>query len=271
VFQAIYLQNLDIRKVINSNIKVWVFENRKKSEKDQGPHVSLRHCLNGARSLASHTCNSYSAMRQWLKRCHGRRPRAMPRVPLSLFACCSGGLPSHSDSSSRHLTRSNSSTTDALPWRHRPLPRCLRPPTRSIDATPMTARVSTTFLNREPPTSTTGRRPSPLFPSGQAMPPWKLPSGEPPPSPVTKLGPPPDRPSLRPTAPPHCAAAHRNRCRRRASWRFPCLSLRPKGPVGWAVMAGKACGAVGLAHSNNANSYFPFRFIQFQFNSNPNL
>jgi hypothetical protein len=147
----------------------------------------------------------------------------------------------------------------------------LQPPTRSVNTTPTTARVLTTFPNREPPTSTTRRRPSPPFPSGQATPPWKPPSSEPPPSPVTKSGPPPHGPSLRPTTSPHRAAARRNQCRRRAPWGFPCLGLGPKGPVGWAVMAGTACGQVGLAHSNSAISYLPFGFIQFQFNSNPKL
>jgi hypothetical protein len=42
----------------------------------------------------------------------------------------------------------------------------LWPPAHSVDAAPMTARVLTTFPSREPPTSTTGRRPSPSFPSG---------------------------------------------------------------------------------------------------------
>jgi hypothetical protein len=41
-------------------------------------------------------------------------------------------------------------------------------PFRSIDATPTTARVSTTILNREPLTTTIGHRPSPPFPSGRA-------------------------------------------------------------------------------------------------------
>jgi hypothetical protein len=117
----------------------------------------------------------------------------------------------------------------------------LQPPTRSIDAAPSTARVPTTFLSHEPPTSTTGRHPSPSFPSGRATPLRTLPSSEPPLSPVAKSSPPPHRPSRPPTAPPHCVAAHRNRRRRRAP-RLPSFDLGPKGAVGWArkVMAKRA-------------------------------
>jgi hypothetical protein len=112
----------------------------------------------------------------------------------------------------------------------------LRPPMRSIDGTPTTARVLTTFLNREPSTSTTGRRPSPPFPSSRAVPPWAPPSGEPSLSPVAKSSPPPHRPSRPPTALPHCAAARRNRRHCREP-RLPCFDLRPKGYVGWAGKA----------------------------------
>jgi hypothetical protein len=38
VFQSVDLQNLEIRKVTNSNIKVWVFENLDKS-KNAGAHL----------------------------------------------------------------------------------------------------------------------------------------------------------------------------------------------------------------------------------------
>jgi hypothetical protein len=66
---------------------------------------------------------------------------------------------------------------------------------RSVDATPTIARVPTTIPNREPPTTTTRRRPSPQFPSSRVAPPWKLPlrwallSDVPP-----------------PVSPPHCVA-----------------------------------------------------------------
>jgi hypothetical protein len=43
----------------------------------------------------------------------------------------------------------------SMPWHRRPLPSCHWPLTRSVDATPTTARVP----SREPPTSTTGRHP----------------------------------------------------------------------------------------------------------------
>jgi hypothetical protein len=42
-------------------------------------------------------------------------------------------------------------------------------PSRSVDATPTTARASATFPNRELLTTTTGRRPSLPFPSGRAL------------------------------------------------------------------------------------------------------
>jgi hypothetical protein len=48
--------------------------------------------------------------------------------------------------------------------RHRPPPSRHRPPTRSIDAAPTTARVPTIFLNCEPPTSTTGHCPNRSIP-----------------------------------------------------------------------------------------------------------
>jgi hypothetical protein len=47
--------------------------------------------------------------------------------------------------------------------------------------------------------------------------------------------------------------------------RLPYLGLGPKGPVGSAIVAGQACGQMGLAHSNSVPSQFPFRFIQFKF------
>jgi hypothetical protein len=50
-----------------------------------------------------------------------------------------------------------------------------RLPPHSVDATPTTTRVPTTFLNCKPPTTTIGRHPSPSFPSGRAVPPGKLP------------------------------------------------------------------------------------------------
>jgi hypothetical protein len=87
VFQSIDLkiwQNLDIRKVANLNIKVWVFENLK-IRKGSGP-----------------TCQSQAP----LKRC--------PVHPYPFARGCSGGVPSHSDSSSRHLTHSHSTAVDAL-------------------------------------------------------------------------------------------------------------------------------------------------------------
>jgi hypothetical protein len=112
-----------------------------------------------------------------------------------------------------------------LACHHRPPPSHLRTQTHSVDATPTTARVPTTFPNHEPSTSTTGRHPSLPFPSAHSVPPWKPPSGEPPSSPVTKSGPLPHRPSLQPTTPPHRAAAHQNWCRRQAPWWFPCLGL----------------------------------------------
>jgi hypothetical protein len=46
-----------------------------------------------------------------------------------------------------------------VPYHHRPPPSRHRPPTRSVDAAPMTARVPTTFRSHEPPTSTMGRHP----------------------------------------------------------------------------------------------------------------
>jgi hypothetical protein len=49
-----------------------------------GPLVSLRCRLNGARSLASHTCASCSAMRRWPERRCGCRPRTSPRAPYPL-------------------------------------------------------------------------------------------------------------------------------------------------------------------------------------------
>jgi hypothetical protein len=47
----------------------------------------------------------------------------------------------------------------SMPCHRRPPPSCHRPPTRSVDATSTTACVPTIFPSREPPTSTTGRRP----------------------------------------------------------------------------------------------------------------
>jgi hypothetical protein len=112
----------------------------------------------------------------------------------------------------------------------------LRRPMRSVDGTPTTARVLTTFPNQEPSTSTTGRCPSPPFPSSRVVPPWTPPSGEPPLSPVAKSSPPPHQPSRPPTALPQHVAAHRNRRRCREP-RLPCFDLRLKGYVGWAGKA----------------------------------
>jgi hypothetical protein len=177
--------------------------------------------------------------------------------PYPFARGCSGGVPSPSDSS-RHLTCSHSSAIDALP--------CLA----VADHRLATARVPTTFLNRQSPTSTTERRPSPPFPFGRAAPLWKPPSGEPPPSPVTKSGPPPHQPSLRPMAPPHCATARRNRRRRRAPWGFPCLCLGPKGPMGWAGRHGQeGLWPRGLSPFQQRNFIFSLRIysIPIQFKS----
>jgi hypothetical protein len=47
----------------------------------------------------------------------------------------------------------------SVPFRRRPPPSRHRPPTCSVDTTPMAAYAPTIFLSREPPTSTTGRCP----------------------------------------------------------------------------------------------------------------
>jgi hypothetical protein len=144
-------------------------------------------------------------------------PRAPPRASLS--PACLGfeakldfftsPLPSPLHRS--HHVLSALPTAICLYSKHRSLPSRLRPPTRSFDAAPTTARVPTTFPSHEPPTPTTGRRPPPPFPASRVVPLWTPPSGEPLPSPMTKSSPPHRRPSLRPTTPSHRAAAHRNR------------------------------------------------------------
>jgi hypothetical protein len=185
VFQAIHLQNLDIRKVTNSNIKIWVFENLKKSENGRGPLVSLRCRLNGSRSLASLTHDSCSAMRQWPEHRHGRRPRVPPHVPLSIARGCSGGILSHSDSSrhltaptplsstpcfavvDHHLAASGHRRSPSTPPQRPPVS---RPPSRAAD-----------LHHRMPPLTTVPLRPSRA--------PVETPCGETPPLPVTKSGP----------------------------------------------------------------------------------
>jgi hypothetical protein len=171
VFQSVDLQNLEIRKVTNSNIKVWVFENLDKSKKCRGPLVSLRRRLNGAGSLASRVRASCSATHRWPE-LHRGRPRAPPSASISPARL---GSEAKLDFFTSPLHRSHR-VLFALPpvvclcSKRRPPPSHLQPPTRSVDAAPTTACVSTTFLSREPPTSTTGRHPSPSFPSDRDAP-----------------------------------------------------------------------------------------------------
>jgi hypothetical protein len=54
-------------------------------EKCRDPLVSLRHRLNGARSLASHARDSCSATHRWPEHRHGRRPRAVALILAPFF------------------------------------------------------------------------------------------------------------------------------------------------------------------------------------------
>jgi hypothetical protein len=76
------------------------------NKKCQGPLVSLRCRLNGARSLPSHSHASCRATHRRPEHCCGHRPRTSPRAPYPFARDCSGEAPSYLDSSSRLLAAS---------------------------------------------------------------------------------------------------------------------------------------------------------------------
>jgi hypothetical protein len=240
-------QNLDIRKVTNLNIKVWVSENLDKSKKYWGPLVSLRRRLNSARSLASRTC------------C-GCLPRTPPRASYPFARDYSGEAPSYFDSSSCHLAASTTLPSTAfLDREDLPGANPLRPtPSLVFTSTSTTAPWGTSPTSPSLPTSAPPTPHwSPTFrrahrrhePTLVSLPLSKTPNWVPPPL---------RHVSRQLLLRPHLSAGRILPVSRRCQGGEETPLLRPQveRPRG---LGREGYGQVGLAHSNSSISCFSFR------------